>query len=129
MVIPASVLESAENSMVANIRLNRVGAKSHPCFTPLDTGKGSDTAVFHYASHHAIMERSDDADKLWWTAKLGQNGPQALTTDGIKRLRQVHKQDVEVLVLFTALLLQLAKSEDHVDCSPIAPEATLGRSS
>ena len=39
--------------MVANIRLNRVGAKTHPCFTPLDTGKGSDTQPF--STTRAIM--------------------------------------------------------------------------
>ena len=37
------VAQSAEKSMVANMRLKSVGASTQPCLTPLETGKGSDT--------------------------------------------------------------------------------------
>ena len=43
-LIPELVLERAANSMDANRRLNSVGAKTQPCFTPLKTGKGSEAA-------------------------------------------------------------------------------------
>ena len=41
--MPASVLARALDSISANKRLKRVGARTQPCFTPFVTGKGSDT--------------------------------------------------------------------------------------
>ena len=46
MVMPASVWDSAAESITANSRLKSVGARTHPCFTPLVTGKGSDASPF-----------------------------------------------------------------------------------
>ena len=43
--MPVYVAESAENSMVANMKVNIVGANKQPCLTPLETGKGSDKSV------------------------------------------------------------------------------------
>ena len=67
------------------------------------------------------MERPDDVDKPRWTAKLGECGPQALTTNCIKSLGQIYKEDVQVLVLLSARFLDLSYGKDHVDCPSLAP--------
>ena len=69
--MPVSVVESEENSVVANVRVKRAGTRTQPCLMPLETGKGPHTNLFfHYASHHSNKERPDDVDKSRWTAKL-----------------------------------------------------------
>ena len=58
--MPVSVAEREENSVIANMRVKRVGTSTQPCLMPLETGKGSDTNLFfHYASHHSNKDRRD----------------------------------------------------------------------
>ena len=71
------------------------------------------------------MERPDDVENPQWTAKVEEYGPQALTTDPIKGLGQVHKENVKVLILLTALFLDLSYGEYHVDCPSVSSEGTL----
>ena len=44
-----------------------------------------------------------DAYKLGWASKLGQDGSQALLSDGVKGLGQSHKEEILVVVLFSIL--------------------------
>ena len=44
--MPALVLAGAADSISANSRLKRLGARTQPCFTPFATGNGSDTSLF-----------------------------------------------------------------------------------
>ena len=71
------------------------------------------------------MERSDDVENPQWTAKLEEYGPQALTTDPIEGLGQVHKENALVLILLAALFLDLSYGEYHVDCLSVSSEGTL----
>ena len=45
--------------------------------------------------------------------------------DGIKGLGQVHKEDVQALILLAALFLDLSYEEYYVDCPSVSPEGTL----
>ena len=86
---------------------------------------GGAQTVFHYASHHSIMERPDDVENPQWTAKLEEYGPQALTTDPGEGLGQVHKENAQVLILLAALFLDLSYGEYHVDFVSVSSEGTL----
>ena len=46
IVMPTLVLASAANSITANSRLKRIGARRQPCFTSFVIGNGSDTSPF-----------------------------------------------------------------------------------
>ena len=125
--MPVSVAESDENSVVASVRVKRAGASTQPCLMPLDKGKGSDTNLFfHYASHHSNKERPDDVDKSRWTAKLEEYGQQTLTTDCIKGLGRVHKEDVQVLILLAYFSwIFTSYGEDYVVCLCVSLEASM----
>ena len=71
------------------------------------------------------MERSDDVENPQWTAKLEEYGQKALTTNRIEGLGQVHKENVQVLILLAALFLDLSYGEYHVDCPSVSSEGTL----
>ena len=87
-LMPVSVAENAENSMVT-------------------------------------WNRLDDVDKPRWTVELEAYGLQALTTDYIRGLGQVHLEDVQVLILLAALFQDLPYGDDHVDCPSVSSEATM----
>ena len=55
MPMPASESLKASDSIAENMRLNRVGASTQPCFTPLETGNDVGV-VFLQSSQHAIVE-------------------------------------------------------------------------
>ena len=44
MVMPASESLKASDSIVENMKVNRVGASTQPCFTPLETGNGAEVS-------------------------------------------------------------------------------------
>ena len=44
--------------------------------------------------------------------------------DRIKGLGQVHKEDVQALILLAALFLDLSYGEYYVDCPSVSPEGT-----
>ena len=46
-----------------------------------------------------------------WTAKLEEYSPQALTTDRIEGLGQVHKENAQVLILLAERFLDLSYGE------------------
>ena len=103
-----------------------MGAKTQPCFTPLETGKGSEAAPCSITC--AIIPSWKDLmmlTNLSGQPSLDKMAHRPPTADGIKSLCEIHKQYVEVLVLLAALLLYLAYREDHVYCSPVTPEAAL----
>lgn len=71
-------------------------------------------------------ERPDDVDKSRWTAKLEEYGQQTLTTDCIKSLGQVHKEDVQVLILLAYISWFFTSyGEDYVDCPSVSLEAAM----
>ena len=44
MLMPASESLKASDSIAENMRLNRVGASTQLCFTPLETGNGAEVS-------------------------------------------------------------------------------------
>ena len=71
------------------------------------------------------MERPGDVENPQWTAKLEEYGPQALTTNRIEGLGQVHKENVQALILLAELFLDLSYEEYHVDCPSVSSEGTV----
>ena len=71
------------------------------------------------------MELADNGSDFFGATELGHDLPLAIPTDHVERLGQVNKGGVEVLVMLNALLLQLVRSKDHVNCSSTCAEATL----
>ena len=65
------------------------------------------------------MEGSHNADELVWTSNILQNPPVTFPVKRVEGLGEVYKSHVEILVLFAALFLNLAGSEDHV-CGTLA---------
>ena len=49
MPMPTSVSLKASVSMAENIMLKRIGARTHPCFTPFETGNGWDISQLSWA--------------------------------------------------------------------------------
>ena len=88
-------------------------------------GRGRALNCFHHASHHSIMERPCDVENPQWTAKLEEYGPQALTTNRIEGLGQLHKENVQALILLAELFLDLSHGEYHVDCPSVSSEGTV----
>ena len=107
--------------MAENMRLNKVGARTHPCFTPLETWNGSEFSPLSWT----LASMPHDAYKLTGATILCHNSPEAISTDGVKRFRQIDKGGVEVNILFLALLLELSDSKHYVGSSTAFPKATL----
>ena len=87
-----------------------VGARTHPCFTPLLIGKGSDedpsyyTVPFMSSWKDVIILRSLGGGGGGASNPL-QKGEEALSADQVKSLGQVNEGYVESLSLLSALLL------------------------
>ncbi|KAL8595938.1 hypothetical protein ACOMHN_018250 [Nucella lapillus] len=104
------------------MRLNRVGARTQPYFTPLHTGKGSDVSPLSCTM--TIMLSWN-----WRTTAMNILGcpyftmilqrPSLLTVP--KSLGQIDKGGEEAGILFLALLLELSRSKHHAD-SPAFPD-------
>ena len=71
-------------------------------------------AVELYGPLHVAVEGLNQALQLGWAANLGQDSEEALSADKVERLREIDESDVQGHLLFPALLLKLAKGEDHV---------------
>ena len=105
IVMPSLVLASAANSITANSRLKRIGARRQPCFTSFMTGNGSDTSPFSMTL--AIMPSCKDRTKLVnlvRAAEFRQDGPAARSAEGVECLSEVYEQEVQVLALLQAFL-------------------------
>ena len=59
---------------------NNVGARTHPCLTPLEMGNLPDRDPF-----------GEDGERFWGTAKAHQDIPQSITADSIKGRGQVYE--------------------------------------
>ena len=94
-----------------------VGARTHPCLTPLRMSKGHGGAAVELHSPFRIcVEGFDHALKFWWAANLWKDLEETVSADKIKRLCEVNEIDIQGHLLLSALLLELAKGEDHVYC-------------
>ena len=58
----------------------------------------------------------DHALQFRWAANLWKDLEETVSADKIKRLCEVNQRDIQGHLLFSALLLELAKGEDHVYC-------------
>lgn len=126
--MPVSVVESKENSVVANVRVKRAGTRTQPCLMPLETGKGSDTNLFFSTMPAIIPTRRDlmMLTNLGGQPSLRSYGQQTLTTDCIKGLGRVHKEDVQVLILLAYFSwIFTSYGEDYVDCLSVSLEAAM----
>ena len=68
-----------------------------------------------------IMKRLNQTPKFLRTAHLQQNLPESQSIHGLKHFQQVN----ESVLLFSAFLLQLPTTENHVYCSTIRMKAAL----
>jgi len=76
-----------------------------------------DQAFFPLHSFPGVVSREGGHDlrlQLGWTANLGQDPEEALSADKVEHLREMDESDIQGHLLFPALLLKLAKGEDHV---------------
>ena len=71
------------------------------------------------------MERLQEVDRLCRASERFQNGPQSCPADGVKGLCQIHREEVDVLSLFPALLSGLSGGKDRVPCASVAAETPL----
>ena len=62
------------------------------------------------------LEGFDHALQFWWAANRWKDLEETLSADKIKRLSEVNESDIQRLLLFSALVLELVKGEDHVCC-------------
>jgi len=60
------------------------------------------------------VEGFDQALQLWWASNLGEDLEEAVSADEVKGLGNVNKRDLQGHLLFSTLLLELAKGEDHI---------------
>ena len=73
------------------------------------------------------MELLQDGKESRRTPELSENPPQTLSAGSIERLRQVHEGCAQGHILFSALLLDLTKDEDHVCSSAVGTHWLSGR--
>ena len=66
-----------------------------------------------------------EEDHLWEVRVVHQKHMSNPPADRIKGLGQVHKEDVQALILLAALFLDLSYREYYVDCPSVSPEGTL----
>ena len=73
-------------------------------------------AVELHCPFHVCVEGFDHALQFWWAANLWEDLEETVSADKIKRLCKVNESDIQRYLLFSVLLLELAKGEDHVYC-------------
>ena len=73
-------------------------------------------AVELHCTFHVCVEGFNHALQFWWAANLWKDLKETVSADKIKRLCEVNESDIQGHLLFSALLLELAKGEDHVYC-------------
>ena len=78
-------------------------------------GPGGAAAKLH-CPFHVCVEGFSHALQFWWAADLWKNLEEAVSADKTKGLCDVSESDIKGHLLFSALLLELAKGEDHVYC-------------
>ena len=57
--------------------------------------------------------------------EFAEYSPECCSVRCVKSLGEIDEEEMEILVLLNALLLELSDSEDHVDCAPLLSEAAL----
>ena len=86
MGMPVEESSKASISIAENNKLNSVGARTQPCFTPLITGNGSEA----FPSSR-IVKLSDDLHEPLRTTKLRHDLPQSLSAHGIECFCDVYE--------------------------------------
>ena len=66
---------------------NNMGARTHPCLTPLEKGK---RPIVLHLTLLTFMDLAEDGEKFSGTAKACQDFPQFITADSIRGLGQVY---------------------------------------
>ena len=96
MGMPGEVSLKASVSIAENIRLNSMGARTQPCFTPFVTGNGSE--AFPSSSTRAIIPSGQpNLDMTFHSPSLLTVSPECFL--------EVYECHVQVPMLFHALLL------------------------
>ena len=73
-------------------------------------------AVELHCPFRVRVEGFDHALQLWWAPNLWKDLEETVSADKIKCLCEVNESDIQGYLLFSALLLDLAKEEDHIYC-------------
>ena len=126
MPMPTSVSLKASISMAENIMLKRVGARTHPCFTPFAHREwlGYLTTVLN-SSQHAIMKLLYNGNEFLGASIHCHDSPKAISTYSVKGLGQIDIGGIQVSILLLTLLLELSSSKHHVNSSTFFLEVTL----
>ena len=74
-------------------RLNRTGARTQPCLTPLEMVKGSDCSPLERTCPVISSWKRRIANELWRATITSEDIPQSLSIDGVKSL--VRPMDTE----------------------------------
>ena len=73
-------------------------------------------AVELHCPFHVCVEGFDHALQFWWAANLWEDLEETVSADKSKRLCEVNESDIQGHLLFSALLLELAKGKYHDYC-------------
>ena len=78
----------ASRSMMLKKMENNMGARTHPCLTPLEKGK---RPIVLHLTLLTFMELAEDGEKFRGAAIARQDFPLSITADSIKGLGQVYE--------------------------------------
>ena len=84
--MPSGRSSFASRSMMLKKMENNMGARMHPCLTPLEMG----TIVLHLTLL-TFMELAEDSEKFRGTADGRQDFPRSITADSFTCLGQVNE--------------------------------------
>ena len=130
MWIPSWQLRKAFVSMTENIILNRVGARTQPCLTPL-------VSIIENFHHHAIVKLPNDCREFFlggWGGGWGFRRnfsmicrrPSLLNVNRNKCFGQINKGHVEVLMLFLAFCPGVDAKQKSFPPSPFQLRSCIG---
>ena len=112
-------------SIMLKKMLNRVGARTQPCFTPLTMGKGPEWSLYNLTWPHLSLCSWITCRGTLGATKVHHDHPQSLSSHCVKRFGQVHKCYIQFFVLHPVFLLELSEDKHHVCGAPIGSEPTL----
>jgi len=106
---------------------NKVGARTHPCFTPVWTTNISPISPSTKTADamHAIRKKPDHGDQDLRASKLLKNQPQSRSVNRVKCFGQVNETCIQVFIFLSAFLLDLTCCKDHIHCSSLWAKATV----
>ena len=114
-------------SIMLKKMLNRIGARTQPCFTLLMIGKDPERSLFNLiwpcwslCSCLTMLRNFGEATRVL------HDYPQSLFAHCVKCFGQVHEHYIQSFVLLPAFLLELSEDEHYVCGAPVGSEPSPG---